>query len=87
MAKAPAKTPAKKAATKKPSTKPTPKPAAKAKSNPVGGLDDPEDTMRIRKISNGYIVLESWVEGTGANRKYRERETFTKVKPQVIVAK
>lgn len=85
MAKAPKKRTTKSTAKAKPKAKP--KAPVKKKTNPMGGLDDPDDTMRIRKISNGYIVLESWSEGTGANRRYRERETFTKVKPKVIVTK
>lgn len=83
MAKAPAKKPA-------PKAKPKPKPAAKAsptKSTPVPALDKHEESMSIRAISNGFIVRESWMEGAGPNSKYRERETFTKIKPKIVLPK
>lgn len=33
-------------------------------------------SMNIRKISNGWLVRESWEEGQGQKRSYKENETF-----------
>ncbi|MGB3833787.1 MAG: hypothetical protein WA975_18200 [Mesorhizobium sp.] len=83
MAKKPASKPAAKAKTK---PKPTPK-ASTTTSTSVPALDKREESMSIRAISNGFIVRESWMEGSGQNQKYRERETFTKTKPTIVLPK
>ncbi|PWJ81502.1 hypothetical protein C7441_11034 [Pseudaminobacter salicylatoxidans] len=78
-----AKAPAKKPVTKK-ATASRPKASTKTVAVPTGRR---EESMSIRKISNGYIVRESWMEGNGPNAKFQERETFTKVKPSIVLPK
>ncbi|PSJ60756.1 hypothetical protein [Pseudaminobacter soli (ex Li et al. 2025)] len=82
-------------ATRKQAAKAAPKPAkqktpqrsaSKAKAVEVApSAPRTEEHMSIRKISNGYVVRESWTEGKGASSKYLERETFTKTKPTIKI--
>lgn len=39
--------------------------------------------MEAREISNGWIVRESWEEGSGDKRQYKDKETYHEENPLV----
>lgn len=43
-------------------------------------FDKKEYSVRIREISNGFLLCESWVEG---KHNYKDKETYYKTKEEI----
>lgn len=38
-------------------------------------------SMNVRKISNGWVIRESWDEGEGEKKKFHEQEKYSAENP------
>lgn len=38
-------------------------------------------SLQVREISNGWVINESWTEGEGEKRQYKNKETYTDKNP------
>lgn len=56
--------------------------AAGAETGPIAAPSNQRQNFSIRKIDNGYVTSRS---GYGKGGQYFERETFTRVKPKIVM--
>lgn len=56
---------------------------SRRKSNAMPSAMSPDETVSVRKISNGYIVSRSGMKG----KQYVHTETFSEEKPVLEIAK